>query len=174
MSEKIQQVQVLEEENKALEEKMTKQIIERKSSGTSSKPSKLEDLLSKLKKLDDIAFGLEEKNMFNEKIIKKQNKMIVHLKEKCEKVTQENKELKEEKDKIEAKLKELEKYLSTEVDLSRETFRNCKNSEIETEDVELNQSISSESEQVLRKIMANDRKFRGKILFDLRKIKFFF
>lgn len=123
--EKSKAVLVLEQENKKLEEALIKNIGERKSlPGPSAKISlKLEDLMKKLKKLDEIALGLEEKNKANEIIIKKQNKLISQLKKKCEDLQKE----KDEKKLLEEKINELQTLLgdkNKENESLKESLRN--------------------------------------------------
>ena len=167
LGEKIQKVHVLEEENKALEA----QITGRKTAGPSVKSSKLEDLLNKLKKLDDIALHLEEKNRNSEIVIKKQTRMIVHLKEKCDKANKEASELKAENERMAEKIKEMEKLLEVKNSENlRNSVKNAKIEEGDTEESEVNQSMTSEIE--LRKSLVIERKNRG-IDFEILIFRFF-
>ena len=152
---------------------MEAQITGRKSAGPSSvKSSKLEDLLNKLKKLDDIALHLEEKNRNSEVVIRKQTRMIVHLKEKCEKANKEACELKAENENMAEKIKEMEKLLEVKnCENLRNSVKNAKISEGDTEESEINQSVTSEFE--LRKSLVIERKNRS-IDFEIFYFSIFF
>lgn len=149
LHEKSKAVLVLEQENKKLEEALIKNIGERKSlPGPSAKISlKLEDLMKKLKKLDEIALGLEEKNKSNEIIIKKQNKLISQLKKKCEDLQKE----KDDKKLLEDKINELQALLADknkENDSLKESLRN-KSFELSSDlDVSQNLNLFSDVEPI--------------------------
>lgn len=135
----------LEKDNKKLEEALFKNLGEKKvQHGPSAKmTSKFEDLLVKLKKLDEIAMGLEEKNKANEIIIKKQNKMIAHLKERYDSLKKE----KEEKKLLEDKVNELKILLeekNKENEELKEALKGKKSLDLETDPLDLSQSYTSD------------------------------
>ena len=158
LEENKQKVHNLEQENKLLEETLIKNLEKKTNGAKSSK--KLQDLFAKLKKLDEIALHLEEKNRNHEILIKKQNKLIAQLKEENAKLIKENQGIKVDEDKMAKSFKDLEKELeekNKENENLKEMVKLSKISENETEDFDLNQSLCSQESDSFRKSIKKNR-----------------
>lgn len=172
--EKVQRAHILELENKKLEDSLIKKCEQHKST-KATKSHKLGELLKKLKTLDEITFLLEEKNKTNEDLMRKQNRMLREFKEKYKKTLKENQEIKNENEKLKTKVEELERNLekiSKENDQIKGITLHTKVSELGTEDLELNQSLSSDYE-FFRNNLRPESRIRGNIFIKIYYIFYF-